>query len=516
MPAACHHATHSLMPDAAHPPFQLYDSLSRAIRSLEPLTPGRLKLYLCGPTVYSHAHIGNFRTFLAADLLVRTARSIGWQTRLVSNITDVGHLTEDDVADAGGQDKMAQALQSKDGERFANIWDLARFYTDSVVDAWRKLNLLEPDVRPRATQHIREQILAVESLIAGGHAYETDQGVYFSVASFPDYGKLSGNREAGDLAQGVRETVHDPDKRDPRDFALWKKDDKHLMQWYSPWGWGFPGWHIECSVMARHYLGDTLDIHVGGEDLRFPHHECEIAQAESLTGKPFARHWVHARFLQVEGEKMSKSAGNFYTVADLIDPPAEGGHGIDPIALRYALISGHYRKPFNFTFKALDDAAKMIDRYREAARKVDEADPDDGPTREPGGVLADCYTRARDAMLDDLNTPKALAAAYEGIKHLNRAEPLDPEEAAQGRAYLARIEALLGLLPEDSTSETQDQTEAAPDDAFVGQIEALIAERADARAARDWARADEIRDELTALGVELQDGPDGTTWRRVS
>ncbi|RMH60158.1 MAG: cysteine--tRNA ligase, partial [Bacteroidetes bacterium] len=226
-------------------PFRLYNTLTHRVEPIELLEPGHLRFYSCGPTVYSYAHIGNFRSFLTADLILRTARAIGWKTTYVSNITDVGHLTEDDVADAGGEDKMARALRSPEGRRFANVWDLARYYTGALLDDWRALNLIEPDVRPRATEHMREQILAVERLIQTGHAYETERGVYFSVPSFEGYGKLSGNREVDRLIEGAaaesRDVVQDPDKRDPRDFALWKKDPAHLMQWYSPWGWGFPG-----------------------------------------------------------------------------------------------------------------------------------------------------------------------------------------------------------------------------------------------------------------------------------
>ncbi|MCH8959938.1 MAG: cysteine--tRNA ligase, partial [Bacteroidetes bacterium] len=305
---------------STEPSFQLYNSLTRRVESLDLLEPGHLRFYACGPTVYSYAHIGNFRSFLTADLILRTAQAIGWETTYVSNVTDVGHLTEDDYADAGGEDRMVKALRSKEGERFANVWDLARYYTEVLLEDWHLLNLREPDVRPRATEHVMQQIKAVEQLLEKGHAYETAQGIYFSVESFPDYGKLSGNTASDQLEEGGRDLVHDAEKHNPRDFALWKKDPTHLMQWHSPWGWGFPGWHIECSVMSMTYLGEQFDLHTGGEDNIFPHHECEIAQAESMTGRPWVRHWVHTRFLQVEGEKMAKSAGNFYTLRGRITP----------------------------------------------------------------------------------------------------------------------------------------------------------------------------------------------------
>ena len=516
------------MPES--PPFRLTNTLAREVQTVTPVAyapDGRplLRFYSCGPTVYSYAHIGNFRTFLTADLVVRTAEALGWAVRYVSNVTDVGHLTEDDVADGAGEDKMAKALASKDGEAFETVWDLARHYTEALKRDWDLLNLIEPDIRPRATEHVREQILAVEALMASGHAYETADGVYFHVPSFPDYGKLSGNTDAEGLVEGTREVVRDDGKRDPRDFALWKKDAGHLMQWYSPFvegeagGWGFPGWHLECSVMAQKYLGETIDLHGGGEDLRFPHHECEIAQAEALTGQPFSRYWMHTRFLQVEGEKMSKSKGNFLTVRDLTAAPQHGGREdwaapLDPLALRLALISGHYAKPFNLTRKTLADAAKNLQRYRdavEAARLGTEADrPGDDVL---SADLDAAYADALAAMADDLNTPIALAAGLRGagaILKAHRDAPLSGASARAADAYLDRIDALLGIVHAQVPA---DDAEAADD--LAAQVEPLVVQRTAARAAKDWARADAIRDELAALGVEVVDTPAGPEWRRT-
>ncbi|MEM8600250.1 MAG: cysteine--tRNA ligase [Bacteroidota bacterium] len=525
------------------PDFVLHDSLSREAKPLVPAettedgTP-RLTFYGCGPTVYSYAHIGNFRSFLTADLIVRTAEALGWHVDYVSNVTDVGHLTEDDAADAAGEDRMAKALKSKEGERFANVWDLARHYTEALVEDWHTLGLREPTVRPRAAEHVREQIRAVQTLIEKGHAYETEQGVYFSVASFPDYGKLSGNTEADALDVGAaaesRDVVTDDGKRDPRDFALWKKDEHHLMQWHSPFtegtAWGFPGWHLECSVMAQKYLGDTIDLHAGGEDLRFPHHECEIAQAECLTGETFARHWVHTRFLQVNGAKMSKRTGSFLTVRDLTTDPADGGRDdygapADPLALRLALIAGHYRKPLNFTRKALTDAAKMRRRYQEVDAAVQDAFDfhtekqyeERGPNHlaEP---LAKAYADTLAALCDDLNTPTALAAAYRGVniiasmgkrKDARSKSGLDSlAMATSAKDYLDQINALLGIVRPEMVAEEGE------DDPLAEQIETLLAERVAARKAKDYARADAIRDEIEALGVEVMDSTQGTTWRR--
>lgn len=491
----------------------LFNTLTGRVEGVEPQEPGTLRFYSCGPTVYSYAHIGNFRSFLTADLIVRAATRLGWKVRYVTNVTDVGHLTEDDAADAGGVDRMAMALKSE-GQRFANVFDLARHYTNALLDDWHALNLLEPDVRPRATEHIMQQIKAVERLVEKGVAYETDKGVYFSVEKFPDYGALSGNLAAESLERGVRDVIQDESKRDPRDFALWKKDPGHLMQWYSPWGWGFPGWHIECSVMSAHYLGEQLDIHAGGEDLIFPHHECEIAQAESLSGKPFARHWVHTRFLQVEGEKMSKSKGNYLTVRDLIAPEAEGGRGVDPIALRLTLVSGQYRKPFNFTFDTLKASMKHVERLREASAAAAQAigrGSDGADTIGP--QLDSLATDMENAILDDLNTPAAIAAAIEGAKLINsEGEKLSGASAAKASAFLKTVNELLGIP-------FHDEDIGAPSsrvDPLAEQVERLLKERVKARSARDFKRADAIRDKLDELGVEVMDGADGTTWRRKS
>lgn len=430
----------------------------------------------------------------------------------VSNVTDVGHLTEDDLADASGEDKMASALKSKEGEQFVNVWDLARYYTDALVDDWTLLNLHEPDVRPRATEHITQQIEAIEQLIENGHAYETENAVYFSVQSFNDYGKLSGNKAADQLEAAVRDIVVDAAKRDPRDFALWKKDDKHLMQWYSPFGRGFPGWHIECSVMSMQYLGEHFDLHGGGEDLIFPHHECEIAQAEGLTGQPFADMWVHTRFLQVEGEKMSKSKGNFFTVRDLVAPIDQGGRNIDPLALRLALISGHYRKPFNFTFKTLNDSARTVDRFRSADEIVQKSLKEGSAGEDHlGPRLSDLYERTLNAILDDLNTPAAIASALEGAKLIQGFGTLTTASAESAQDWLNRINSLLGIYSYDNGRTTVDTIQ---DDPLAEQVEQLLAERKTARNNRDYVRADAIRDELDALGVEVMDTPEGPKWKK--
>lgn len=484
--------------------FRLTDTLSGLVKPLETIEPNHLRFYSCGPTVYSYAHIGNFRSFMTADLIVRTAKAIGMKVTWVSNITDVGHLTNDDLADAQGEDKMERALKSKEGEHFHNIWELSEYYTEAYSEDWRSLNLVEPDIRPKATQHVREQLLAIEDLIAKGHAYETPTGIYFSVKSFAGYGKLSGNT-LDNLQKTAREIVLDDNKHEQADFAVWKKDDRHLMQWFSPYGWGFPGWHIECSVMAMKYLGETLDLHSGGEDNRFPHHECEIAQSESLTGKPFSNHWIHTRFLLVDGEKMSKSKGNFYTVRDLL------GRGIDPLAIRYALLSTHFTKELNFTQQGLTDAGSNIERIRRADQAVSAAlsanrSGDDVLSE----ILDDLYEQALDAMCADLNTSVAIAKTLEGARAIQReADTLSVRSAESAKKFLDRINVLLGLVRNDY-HHTESVASTPTIDADL--MEAKIRERAEAKKSKNFARADEIRQELDELGIELRDSPQGTTW----
>lgn len=489
-------------------PFRLYDSLSRQVKVLETQEPNHLRFYSCGPTVYSYAHIGNFRSFVTSDLIVRTARAIGMKVTWVTNITDVGHLTEDDVADAQGEDKMERALRSKEGEQFNNVWELAEYYEDAYKEDWKHLNLVEPNVRPKATQHVREQILAAEELIDKGFAYETPTGVYFSVEKFPEYGKLSGNTQES-LRKGVRDVVMDENKHDQSDFAVWKKDDKHLMQWFSPYGWGFPGWHIECSVMARAYLGDTIDLHSGGEDNKFPHHECEIAQSEALTGKPFCGHWVHTSHLQVNGQKMSKSLGNFYYVRGLMKD------GVDPLAIRFALISGVYRKNLNFTDQGLVDAATNIDRFKRADETMKAGlESKRAGENTLGTELEKLYDEALEAMCSDLNTPVAIAKSLEGAKLISKeGDSITLSSAQSAEKFLNLVNDLLGIVQGSFHLQAIQENISNVDSS---RIEALIQERKEAKASKNWARADEIRKALTEEGITLTDNPDGTTsWAQA-
>jgi cysteinyl-tRNA synthetase len=319
--------------------FQVFDSLSKEKRVFEPLEPGVVRMYNCGPTVYGRVHVGNLRTFLFADTLRRWLEVRGYEVRQVMNITDVGHLLDD--ADEGEDKIEAQARREK-----RDPWEISRGFTELFLADVRALGLLEPRARPKASEHVGEMLEIIEGLIAKGYAYEVGGDVYYEVAKFPRYGRLSGNSVA-ELEAGARIEVRG-EKRHPADFALWKSDPKHLMKWESRFGPdGFPGWHIECSAMARKHLGDVLDLHTGGEDNVFPHHECEIAQSEAFTGKPFARYWMHSKFLQVDGGKMSKRLGNVWNLDDVKK------RGFAPRVLRFALIRGHYRGPLNFTWGIL-------------------------------------------------------------------------------------------------------------------------------------------------------------------
>ena len=485
---------------------KLFNTLHNGIEEIVPKTPGELKFYACGPTVYSFAHIGNFRSFLSADLLIRTARARGYKVTFVCNITDVGHLAGDDVADSQGEDKMARALRSNEGKAFANIWDLARFYADSMIEDWRKLGLSEPDVRPRAAEHVTEQLELIDRLHRKGFAYEPAMGVYFDVSKFPRYGALSGNT-VDQVRDVTRDLITDPEKRSQQDFALWKKDEAHLMRWHSPYGWGFPGWHIECSAMAMRYLGNSFDIHSGGEDNRFPHHECEIAQSEAATGQQYVSYWMHTAHLLVGGRKMAKSSGNFFTVRDIL------GKGIDPLALRYALTCARYRDQLNFTEAALEAAVRVRERidncYREIKKRA---------AQEPSGAvavpdyLAQAWQACVMAMADDLNTPEAYAALMGGIRAINsNLAALNPAEVRGCAEWFEKINGLTGLV----YSEYEEQNAAAPDAQSDDWIRAEIDARNQARANKDFKAADVIRDRLKAAGIELLDTPAGTDWKVI-
>lgn len=467
---------------------KLYNTLTRRKDDFVPLEDRKVKMYSCGPTVYNYAHIGNLRTYIFADVLQRTLKYLDYDVTGVMNVTDVGHLTSDEDV---GEDKL-EAGARREGR---SVWDIARFYEDAFFRDIEKLNIEPPTIVARATEHISEMVALVQRLESQGYAYPTDQAVYFEVSKFPDYTKLAG-QAIEDKIVGAREAVQaDPQKRNPADFALWFKAvgrfANHIMQWDSPWGPGFPGWHVECSAMSMKYLGDTLDIHTGGIDHIPVHHTNEIAQSEAATGKQFARWWMHGEFLVMfGGGKMAKSEGTFITLQNLIDK------GYDPLAYRYLSLTVHYRSKLNFYWESLDAAREGYNRLK---LFVETAAQRGG---EVGEWTEQYRERFRRALEDDLNMPQALAAAQELVREANsRNEPGALE-------VLYDFDLVLGLG-------LKEIGKAAVGAELPSELEALIREREAARKEKNWGRADEIRAELAAKGITIEDRPEGTIWRRA-
>ena len=448
------------------PPVRLYNTFTRRKDALRPLEEGKVRIYSCGPTVYRFAHVGNLRTFMVPDLLRRTLEYLGYEVEQVMNITDVGHLT-DDTFDRG-EDKMlvAARLENKSPE------EIAAYYTDAFLEDLDRLNIRRADVYPRATTYVPEMIELIKALLANGNAYEIDGNVYYDITSFPAYGRLSHNT-VDSLLTGVR---GEPDlrKRHPGDFTLWKAAGENRLQvWPSPWGPGFPGWHIECSAMSLSLLGDRFDIHTGGADNVFPHHEAEIAQSEAITGHPVVSIWMHGGLLMLSGTRMAKSAGNFFRVTELVE------QGIDPLAFRYLALQARYRAPLNFSTEGLRGADGALRQLREKVGEWSSAQ---------GSVDAQWDARFRDAIADDLDFPRAMAM----VSQLTRSR-LDPASKA---ATLIAWDRVLGLDLDRKAGR------ALPDGA-----QELIVEREKARAAKDFARADQLRERLRALGVPVADKP---------
>jgi cysteinyl-tRNA synthetase len=461
----------------------LQDTLTGERRELVPLEPGHVRIYSCGPTVYGPSHIGNFRSFLFVDLLVRHLRSRGLRVTWVMNITDI-------------DDKIIRGAAAT-GE---TIEVVAERWTERFVADARTLRMTEPDVLPRATRHMDEIVALVQTLLDKGHAYRTDDGsIFFRISSWPAYGRLA-RLDPDQLRVGERVEADEYGKDDVRDFAVWKGPKPGERSWSTTVGEGRPGWHIECSAMSMKHLGPSFDIHTGGVDLIFPHHEDEIAQSEAATGQPFVRTWLHCAHLQMGGAKMAKSVGNIARVGDLLE------RGISPRALRYVLISAHYRTPLTYTDESLAGAAAAIERYDAvllalSAYREDRAD-------DPGlpAVLDGARAAFGAALDDDLNVSPALAAVFELVRDLNRridARTLSTADAARARAVLGELDAALGLGPEDAAA-TLDT-----------DLQALFDARATARSERDWAASDRLRDELASAGVVVEDSRDGQRWRRA-
>jgi cysteinyl-tRNA synthetase len=460
-------------------PIRLHNSLGRAIETLEPITPGRVTIYTCGSTVYKYAHIGNLRTYLFGDLLHRTLEYLGYEVLYVKNITDVGHMRDDQLDSISGPDKMDLAAESE-GKSPSEIAD---FYTRAWLDDEALLNILPADLMPKATDHIPEMIDLTARLVDKRLAYEVDGTIYYDVSEFPGYGQLSGQK-VEETHAGHRVDV-EADKRDPADFALWKHAHEHRsMKWPSPWGDGFPGWHIECSAMTLKHLGERFDVHTGGIDLKFPHHEDEIAQSEGALGHRVVSVWLHGEFLTLGDAKMAKSAGNIIRVSDL------HAKGFEPLEFRYLALTAHYRSKLDFTQDAMHAAASGLARLRRATSGTDTDGSAVDLSAEP---MAGYRARFVEAISEDMAMPSALAVAHA----VAGADDLTPP---QRRALLLDFDCVLGL----------DLARPEPVEAPLppGAAE-LLERRAAARSARDFAASDALRDELTALGVEVRDTPEG-------
>jgi cysteinyl-tRNA synthetase len=463
------------------PEIRLHNTLTRRLETLEPIEPGRVGIYTCGSTVYKYAHIGNLRTYLFGDLLHRALEYTGHEVRYVKNITDVGHMRNDEHDSLAAADKV-EAAAATEGKTPQQIAD---YYTEAWLEDERLLNILPADAMPKATDHVPEMIELTERLVENGLAYAVDGTVYFDVSAFPPYGQLSGQK-VDETHAGHRVDV-ETDKRDPADFALWKRAREHrLMKWPSPWGDGFPGWHIECSAMSLKHLGERFDIHTGGIDLKFPHHEDEIAQSEGALGHRVVSIWMHGEFLTMADAKMAKSAGNIIRVADLPDM------GYEPLAFRYLALTAHYRSKLDFTADAMHAAASGLARLRRSAAAGAEVDgvASADLSSEP---MASYRSRFTDAIADDLALPKALAIAHEVASAADLSDP-------PRRALLLDFDRVLGLSLDVPVADAAPLPDGAAE---------LLERRAAARQARDFATSDALRDQLAAIGVDVRDTPSG-------
>ncbi|MGC9224812.1 MAG: cysteine--tRNA ligase [Terracidiphilus sp.] len=488
---------------------RLYNTLTGQLDALEPADGKALRMYACGPTVYDYGHIGNFRTFLEVDVLRRFLRLSGMSVRHVMNITDVDDKIIRNAAAAG-----------------VPIGEYTRQYVDAFFEDLESLRVERPETIAQATEHIPQMVELIEKLAAAGAAYKAEDGSwYFRLAAFPEYGKLS-KKDLSGMEDGARVDVDEYEKDSARDFALWKAPKPGETSWETAIGPGRPGWHIECSAMAMEYLGESFDLHCGGEDLMFPHHENEIAQSETATRKPFARHWMHVRFLLVDGRKMSKSEGNFYTLRDLLLK------GFKASAIRLALISVPYRHPLNFTFDSLTDASKAIDRLRTFRTRLAAGAFAAGENPAIQEAAAKARQEYREALANDLNTADAMAPVFELVRAANTAIDQGQFFAADRESILpvlADFDAVFDVLEDRDAEPTRRAIEWAKATGRISEvapeliaaqsltdeaIEALVAERTAAKKARNFARADAIRAELAEKGVILEDSKDGARWKR--
>ncbi|HEX2549817.1 MAG TPA: cysteine--tRNA ligase [Gammaproteobacteria bacterium] len=456
---------------------KIYNSLTRKKENFKPIHPGQVKLYVCGPTVYDFAHIGNARTYAAFDVVVRYLRFRSYDVTYVRNITDI-------------DDKIIKRAN----ENKESFTDVVTRFTNAIHEDFTQLGLLKPNHEPRATEYIPQIIAMIEKLIANQHAYIASNGdVYYDVRSFETYGALA-HRNIDQLESGARVEINDV-KRDPLDFVLWKLAKPGEPHWESPWGVGRPGWHIECSAMTTALLGDHFDIHGGGKDLIFPHHENEIAQSEAANQQKFVNTWMHAGFLQIEKTKMSKSLGNFFTIRDVLNAyPAE--------VLRYFLISSHYRSPIQYSENGLQQAQKALERLYTALRDLPHAESLENSVYEEKFIAA---------MDDDFNTPIAFSVLFDLAHEVQRLRQIDLASAGSYGALLKKLSGILHILQDDP----EKFFKAHHTELDVDKIENLIKARNTARASKDWAEADRVRAELTALSIVVEDGANGTTWKYI-
>ena len=491
-------------------PLYLTNTLTRTKELFKPIHEGHVGMYVCGPTVYGDAHLGHARPGVTYDVLFRLLKHLGYKVRYVRNITDVGHLEHD--ADEG-EDKIAKKARLEELEPM----EVVQYYTERYHEAMRQLNVLPPSIEPRASGHVIEQIEAVKKILAAGYAYESNGSVYFDVEKYNKdhhYGILSG-RSLDATLEGTRALDGQSDKKAPYDFAIWKKaEPEHIMRWPSPWGEGFPGWHLECSVMGEKYLGSEFDIHGGGMDLMFPHHECEIAQNVASRGTQGVHYWVHNNMITINGQKMGKSLGNFITLPELFSgkhPKLERAYS--PMTIRFFILQAHYRSTLDFSNEALAAAEKGYKRLMDAWRALGVITVDDSsviPSVVEGSVsapVAAIIEAVEEALCDDLNTPVAIAHLFEAVKLVNAGGLSDADKAALQKLFAEVVGGVLGLRDEEATGGA-----GKAEKALEGVMELVLEDRKKARAEKNWAESDRIRDLLASFGITVKDTKDGATW----
>ncbi|MFN6114947.1 MAG: cysteine--tRNA ligase [Flavobacteriales bacterium] len=490
-------------------PLYISNTLTRKKEEFIPLRPPHVGLYVCGPTVYSDVHLGNVRTFTTFDLLYRWLTHLGYKVRYVRNITDVGHLVGD--VDEG-EDKIAKRARLEQLEPM----EIVQKYTNGFHDVMRLFNILSPSIEPTATGHLIEQIEMVKRIIGSGYGYEANGSVYFDVPKFAEkhaYGELSG-RKIDELLANTRDTEGMEEKRSPLDFAIWKRAEaQHLMKWPSPWGEGFPGWHLECSAMSTKYLGQTFDIHGGGMDLKFPHHECEIAQSVAADGHAPVRYWMHGNMLTVNGRKMAKSEGNGFTPEELLT----GNHkllekGYSAMTVRFFMLQCHYASTLDFSNAAMQASEKGLERLMTAMDTLEKLRPATNADAAQEQAVRALAQRCHAAMNDDLNSPVMIAELFEAVRLINSA---NDGKVALGATAIEDLRALMKAMVFDVLGLRTETAAAGDDTALDGLVQEFIRMRAEAKARKDFAASDRVRDQLASLGIVLKDTKEGTTWQRA-